>query len=71
MDETKKPFACEFDGCDMRFTTLDHLNVHNKKHKMSLQFHGSKAASFVGEHSTNIHYIHFLNTFYTILFHFF
>lgn len=52
MDETKKPFACEVDGCDMRFTTLDHLNVHNKKHEMSLQLiHGCKAASFVGNNS--------------------
>lgn len=49
MDDTKKPFACKADGCDMCFTNEDHLNVHTKKHAMVLQLSlGNKAAAFVG-----------------------
>ncbi len=49
MDETQKPFACKAEGCTMSFTNLDHLNVHTKKHAMSLQLSlGNKAATFVG-----------------------
>lgn len=50
MDETQKPFACKSEGCGMSFTNLDHLNVHTKKHAMSLQLSlGNKAAVFVGK----------------------
>lgn len=49
MDDTQKPFACKSEGCGMSFTNLDHLNVHTKKHTMSLQLSlGNKAAAFVG-----------------------
>lgn len=36
MGETEKPFACTSNGCDMKFTNEDHLNVHRKKHDMVL-----------------------------------
>ncbi|KAJ6644536.1 Chymotrypsin-1 [Pseudolycoriella hygida] len=50
MDETEKPFACKSEGCGMSFTNLDHLNVHTKKHAMSLQLSlGNKAAAYVAD----------------------
>lgn len=32
MGETEKPFACTSEGCEMKFTNEDHLNVHRKRH---------------------------------------
>lgn len=41
----------------MSFTNLDHLNVHTKKHAMSLQLSlGNKAAVFVGN-GIHLHYL--------------
>ncbi|XP_037046554.1 cyclic AMP-dependent transcription factor ATF-7 [Bradysia coprophila] len=49
MDETQKPFACKAEGCTMSFTNLDHLNVHTKKHAMSLQLSLGNKAAFVAD----------------------
>lgn len=50
MEETQKPFACKAIGCGMSFTNEDHLNVHTKKHDMSLNLGlGNKSNTFVGK----------------------
>ncbi|XP_041372329.1 cyclic AMP-dependent transcription factor ATF-2-like [Gigantopelta aegis] len=36
MSHDDKPFACSATDCGMRFSTEDHLNVHLRKHEMSL-----------------------------------
>ncbi|XP_055957228.1 cyclic AMP-dependent transcription factor ATF-2 isoform X1 [Patella vulgata] len=35
-EDDDKPFGCSAPECGMRFTNEDHLNVHMKKHEMSL-----------------------------------
>ncbi|XP_005101282.1 cyclic AMP-dependent transcription factor ATF-7 [Aplysia californica] len=40
-----KPFVCPVDGCGMRFTNEDHLNVHSKKHEMSLALNAGEPSS--------------------------
>lgn len=44
---TPKPFACTSEGCTMTFTNEDHLNVHQRKHEMVLNF-GIKNTNIVG-----------------------
>ncbi|KAK6971184.1 cyclic AMP-dependent transcription factor ATF-2 [Biomphalaria glabrata] len=40
-----KPFVCHVADCGMRFTNEDHLNVHSKKHEMSLALISSGQSS--------------------------
>jgi len=40
-----KPFLCPVAGCGMRFTNEDHLNVHSKKHEMSLVLNPEEPSS--------------------------
>ncbi|KAH9494828.1 hypothetical protein Btru_017932 [Bulinus truncatus] len=40
-----KPFVCQVTDCGMRFTNEDHLNVHSKKHEMSLALISSGQSS--------------------------
>ncbi|CAL1528371.1 unnamed protein product [Lymnaea stagnalis] len=40
-----KPFVCPVADCAMRFINEDHLNVHSKKHEMSLALNSSGQSS--------------------------
>ncbi|XP_059177497.1 cyclic AMP-dependent transcription factor ATF-2-like isoform X2 [Physella acuta] len=40
-----KPFVCSVSDCGMRFTNEDHLNVHSKKHEMSLALNSGGQSS--------------------------
>ncbi|XP_076437400.1 cyclic AMP-dependent transcription factor ATF-7-like [Babylonia areolata] len=48
--DADKPFICSAPGCGMRFTNEDHLNVHLKKHEMSLAVHGGGPSGSSGPH---------------------
>ncbi|XP_025081610.1 cyclic AMP-dependent transcription factor ATF-2-like isoform X3 [Pomacea canaliculata] len=48
--DNDKPFVCSSHGCGMRFTNEDHLNVHMKKHEMSLALNLGGHNSSPGHH---------------------
>lgn len=46
--DAEKPFDCKTDGCGMKFTNEDHLNVHQQKHEMNLNIE-EKCGNFIGK----------------------
>ncbi|XP_054161571.1 cyclic AMP-dependent transcription factor ATF-7-like [Oppia nitens] len=45
-DTNDKPFVCSDKDCLMRFSTIDHLMVHQKRHEMKLKFPTISSTSF-------------------------
>ncbi|KAL8621989.1 hypothetical protein ACOMHN_035517 [Nucella lapillus] len=48
--DADKPFICSLPSCGMMFATEDHLNMHGKKHEMSLAVHPGGPSSSFGAH---------------------